>query len=993
MSAHERQEDKPGTDLIRFESKFMKFDSLMQFRVKHILLVSSSYDSFVLEEDGQLTDLIYNEYLELNLTISPAVRRASNAAQALEILKAQNIDLVVIFKRVSDIDVVEFGREVKNISPNMPIVLLAYHARELSRMWSDDYRSVIDDIFIWTGDVKILLSIIKLVEDRMNVDHDTKHVGVRVIIIVEDSIKFYSSYLPLLYSEIMTQTRALMAEGLNLSHKLLRMRARPKILLAENYEQAMDLALKYRKYLLAIISDFRFPVGGEIDPQAGLTLLDNVRQEIPDLPVLIQSAEMENAEVAYSKDAGFLCKKSPTLHTDLRSFIMTHFGFGNFVFVNPDDGSTLAIAIDFRSMEECLTYVAEKSLVYHANRNHFSNWLRARTEFDLADRLRPKKVSEFQDTESLRQYLIDTLRSFRHEKQVGVISDFSRAQFDQQSDFVRIGGGSLGGKGRGLAFINALLHRYRISDRFENVSIEVPTSAILGTDVFDEFVERNRLMEIALSDRPDEEIAQQFMKAWFTKEIRADLDALLDIVKEPLAVRSSSVLEDSHLQTYAGVYDTHMLPNNHPDREVRRHQLELAIKAIYASTFFRHAKVYHEAADNRVEEEKMAVIIQCAVGDRHKATFYPAFSGVALSYDYYSLSNMNPEDGVVYVALGFGKTVVEGMNCLRFSPSQPQSIPQFATIKDMLDNSQRDFFAIDLNNQKVLPVPGGDSGLVRLSSLVAEEHGSLHPICSTYSAENNRVYDGTRRDGVRIITFAPILKSRTFPLTDIVKLLLQLGSEGLNCPVEIEFAVDLTADSNDPNRFYFLQLRPMIKDALLETISLDEVDEERVVGRSEQTLGNMRCDTVRDVIIVTPESFDRGKTVEIAGHVGRFNDKLVKDDAPYLLIGPGRWGTAERWLGIPVSWDQIAGARVIIEAAYGDFAPDPSFGTHFFQNLTSFQMGYFTVNPAVKNGELDMNWLLGQPVAEKSEYITHVRLDRPLEILVDGRAGRGAILK
>ncbi len=979
-------------DLTRFESKFLRFDSLMQFRVKHILLVSSLYDSFVLEEDGQLTDLIYNEYLELNLTITPHVKRASNAQEALQILQSQNIDLVIIFKRVADIDVSDFGRAIKKIKPEMPVVLLAYNEQELTVMSQPGSSSAIDRVFMWTGDVKLFLSIIKLVEDGFNVDRDTELVGVRVIVLLEDSVKFYSSYLPLLYTEIMQQTRGLMAEGLNLTDKLLRMRARPKIMLADNYEDAWRLLDTYRKYLLGLICDFRFPKGGQMDDEAGRKLVQRIREEVADLPIVMQSSDKANAEAAQAINAGFVHKRSPTLNIDLHRFIMEYFGFGDFVFKLPD-GTQIAVASDFLSMERCLAQIDERSLFYHGSRNHFSNWLMARTEFDLASRLRPRKVSEFKDTDAIRRYLIETFRTFRHERQRGIIADFSHRRFDLQSDFVRIGGGSLGGKGRGLAFINALLTKYNIHERIEGVQIAVPLSVIVGTDVFDSFMEKNNLLAAALGDVPSEVIAEAFLKAKLPRQISSDLKAFLDVVDYPLAVRSSSMLEDSHLQPFAGIFDTHMLVNNHPDKKIRLHQLETAIKAVYASTYSQRAKHYHESVGNRVEEEKMAVIIQRAVGSRYGDYFYPNFSGVALSYNYYSIDGVRPDEGVVYAALGLGKTIVEGMNCLRFCPSYPEKLPQFATIDDMLDNCQKEFFAIDMSDPGVLPEPGGEKGLIRLPASRAESDGTLFPLCSTYSPDNDRVYTGCSRPGIRVITFAPILKARLFPLADIVRFLLRLGTLGLNCPVEIEFAVNLSPEDDRAGEFAFLQIRPMTKDVLFETVTIDDVDASRVVGRSEKALGNMCNSSIRDVVVVPPETFDRSKTIEIGDQIGKFNQDFRAAGRPYLLIGPGRWGTRERWLGIPVGWEQISSAKVIVEAAYGDFCPDPSFGTHFFHNLTSFNIGYLTVNPATKNGFIDWDWLLRQPVVAETTYLKHISLSRPIEVRIDGRIGKGVILK
>jgi len=978
--------------LKKFESKFMKFDTLMQFRVKRILLVSSLYDSFVLEEDGKLTDLIYNEYLEHNLTISPHVRRVFNAREALEVIENQDIDLVLIFKRVSDIDIIYFGQRVKNLKPAMPVILLAYDERDLEVLRLPDAPTAIDMGFIWTGDVQILLAIIKLVEDRYNVDHDTKQVAVRVIILVEDSVKFYSSYLPLLYSEIMEQTRALMAEGLNITDKLLRMRARPKILLATNYEKGWELSKKFKKYLLAVISDFRFPRHNEMDDEAGLDLAKKIREEIPDIPIIMQSSDKKNEAVANENNLGFFYKKSQTLHNDLKTFIMKNFGFGDFEFTTPE-GKVLERVSDFKSMEKCLEKIDESSLLFHGYRNHFSNWLMARTEFDLAARLRPRKVSEFKDTQTLRQYLIDTFKNFRHEKQLGIISDFSRRQFDLQSDFVRIGGGSLGGKGRGLAFINALLHNYKIYDHFKKVRIAVPPSVILGTDVFDDFIESNKLLKIGLSEKPDEVIADEFIKAKLPKVITADLESILSVIEYPLAVRSSSMLEDSHMQPFAGIYDTHMLTNSHQNRKVRLKQLEAAIKTIFASTYFKNAKVYHESSDDRIEEEKMAVIIQQAVGRRYGNYFYPGVSGVGLSYNYYSTYDLKPEDGIVYVALGLGKTIVDGMNCLRFSPESPDRLPQFPTIKDLLKHSQHYFYAIDMSHVEFKTVPGGDENLVQLPITNAEEDGTLAPVCSTYSTENDRIYNGSSQSGIKVVTFAPILKSGIFPLSDIMKFLLKLGSQSLNCPVEIEMAVNLSDDKEKPHEFNFLQIRPMMKDAQFETVSLDDVNESKIIIKSDNAMGNIFNRSIQDIVFVIPESFDRSKTVKIAEEIGHFNQLLKEKKKPYLLIGPGRWGSSERWLGIPVNWNQISGSSVIVEAAYGDFAPEPSFGTHFMQNIVSFQMGYLTVNKENNNGFIDFGWLLKQMVIGKTDHVIHVSTGKPIKVLIDGRIRKSLITR
>lgn len=971
-------------------SRESKFKSLMRHRVKRILLVSSAYDSFVLDADGRLTDLIYDEYLELNLTSTPLVRRASTSAEALELLRKETIDLITIFKRVSDIDVMAFSLAVKEISPTTPITLLAYHENDLANISQQELRFSIDWVFAWTGDVRILLSMIKLVEDRLNVDRDTASVGVRVIILVEDSVKFYSSYLPLLYTEIMQQTRNLMSEGLNLDDKLLRMRARPKILLATTYEEACKMVDMYKDHLLGAITDARFEKDGELDGQAGLKLISAIRETHPDLPILMQSSELANKELALKEKVEFLYKNARDLHSSLRKFIKGNFGFGDFVFCLPD-GTELARAGGFRTIENCLKTVDAESIRYHGSRNHFSNWLMARTEFDLAAKLRPLKVTEFSDAEEVRSYLVDMIREFRHRRQLGVITDFQRGPFDLAYDFVRIGGGSLGGKGRGLAFINALLSDSAIANHFEGVKITVPFSAVLGTEVFDVFMQTDDLLEFALDDNDDEDITARFLATPLPADISGDLETLLKHADFPLAVRSSSMLEDSHLEPFAGVYDTHMLVNNHPDLKVRQEQVEAAIKTVYASTFGRSAKVYHKQFGSRVEEEKMAVILQQVVGSRHGDLFYPTFSGVGQSYNYYSIHDAQPEEGVVYCALGLGKSIVEGMNCLRFSPVYPQKLWHFASTKEMLDNSQHEFYAIDFNDPNFHPQPGGDSGLIKLAITEAEKHGSLDQICSTYSPQDDRVHTGTRRQGIRIITFAPVLKGGVFPLAKVMKYLLEVGSDGLNCPIEMEFAVDLQPGSDTTQQFHFLQIRPLIQDDHSETVSIDDVDSDTMVLRSDMALGNMHLKHITDVVYVDPEKFDRSRTVEIAAELASLNAHLRESLRQYLLIGPGRWGTAERWLGIPVVWDGISFAKVIVEAAYGDFGPDPSFGTHFFQNLTTFQVGYLTVNEMAGNGFLRWAWLKGLTVKRRTEHAVHVVLPQPIDIRIDGRSGRGLI--
>jgi disulfide oxidoreductase YuzD len=983
---------KPDINLRDYESEFARFDSLMPYRVRDILLISSLFDSFILEEDGQLAQLITGEYAELSLAYAPHIRRVSTGQEALELLRGEKFDLIIIVRRLSDWDLADFCARAREIIPNLPITLLAFQIQDLISLGEGNWRRAVDKTFLWNGDIKLILAIVKCVEDRFNVEHDTRLVGVRTIILIEDSVRYYSVFLPLIYAEILRQTVSLMAEGINEAHRLLRIRARPKILLAETYEEGQRLFDKYRDYLLGVISDVKYSREGSIDPRAGIKFARVAKLAIPDLPILLQSSNIKNALVAAEHGLAFLHKKSPSLLADLRYYIMRNFGFGDFVFRLPD-GTEIARAGDFLALEKCLETVDERSIVYHANRNHFSNWIMARTEFGLAAKIRPRKVSEFKDPEELRRYLVDALRDFRREKQRGAVTDFSRKNFSLENDFVRIGSGSLGGKGRGLAFINSLLNRYNVGDSFPNARISVPPSAVIGSDVYDQFLRRNNLHEYALGHFTDDEIAAAFVQGALPPDIVRDLKAFLNVVDYPLAVRSSSLLEDSHYQPFAGIFDTHMLPNCHPVREERLERLEAAIKYIYASIFFKNARHYIEATGNRVEEEKMAVVIQMAAGRRRQNYFYPVVSGIARSYNYYSIGNIKPEEGISYIALGLGKTIVEGSDCLYFSPSNPQRLPQFSSARDFLKYSQKEFFAINMEDPSIMPRPGGDSGLVKLGVEQAEKDGTIAYVGSTYSSDDDRVYDGISRDGIRVVTFAPILKSRIFPLDDIIRFLLRLSHNAMNCPVEIEFAADIGPDKNSPNNFYFLQIRPMAKESDFSNVSIDDIDRRRIICRSVQSLGNGRISDIRDILYVNTENFDRAKMQDMASEVGRFNDAFKEAKKSYLLIGPGRWGTSDRWLGIPVSWSQISSARVIVEAAYGDFSVSPSFGTHFFQNLISSHIGYLTVEHPNAEAYIDWEWLAGQPVADQSEHIRHIVLDRPIEVLIDGRVGKAAILK
>jgi CheY-like chemotaxis protein len=976
----------------RTTSSFTGFGHLMPFRVQEILLVASMYDAFTLEEGGRLTEVLLSEYRELNLSFPPHVTRASTGEEALRLMETRRFDMVITMSRLGDMDATQMATRMKSRTPDLPIYNLSYNPRELQHLRSLDTVSCIDRYFVWNGDVRLLLGIIKYCEDRENVAHDTRYGDVRCILLIEDSVRFYSSYLPLIYTEVLNQTMSLMLEGINLSHRLLRLRARPKILLANTFEEAWDYYREYKDSLLGVISDGRFPWKGTDNDDAGVEFIRRVKFVDPHTPAVLQSTNKDLAGVAKEIGAGFIHKKSRKLLKELRAFMLDNFGFGDFVFRLPDN-TEVGRAPDLKTLVHMLRSVPGESIRHHASHDHFSNWLRARTEFELAASLRPVKVTEFGDNEGLREYLVKIISRFRTESHRGVVADFSRRHFDASNAFVRIGGGSLGGKGRGLAFMNSILYRYGVSDRFQGTLIQVPPTAVVGTDVFDLFMQQNDLREYVLGDADDHEINQSFLAAKLPQQIYGDLEAFLDQVRYPLAVRSSSLLEDSQFQPFAGVYSTYMLANSHTDTKVRLDQLCDAIKLVFASAYSRAARSYIEATSNRIEEEKMAVIIQQMVGQRYENHDYPHFSGVANSSNFYPANGMDPKDGVAAVALGLGRTVVEGGRALRFSPANPTVLPQFGTIDDWLKISQRKFYAVDVSDPDSYPGERDDFNLSLLDLEDAERHGTLEPLGSIYSPANNMIYDGIHREGTRLVSFAHILKSDLFPLADILKLLLELGRRTMSAEVEIEFAVVLGDGKMRPHQFGFLQIRPLAAGYDAPDIPAGMLDSAEALVATDVALGNGRQDEIRDILYVPRQVFDRSETMAIAEEIGRFNRRLVEGATPYLLLGPGRWGSSDRWLGIPVRWDQISGARVIVETDLEDFKVTPSQGTHFFQNLTSFQVGYLTVNTTKGSSRLDWDWLDSQPAHEEGKFLRHIVLSDPLTVMIDGRTSQGVIMR
>jgi CheY-like chemotaxis protein len=969
--------------------RFHEYQDLMRHRVMDILLVSSPYDTFMLEEAGELSERMLGEFRNLDLHYAPGLTSVSSGREAIQLAREQRrINLIITTPHLHDMNAAELVREVRAEGLDIPVVLLAWDTRELSEFQARADTSGIERVFLWQGDARTLVTIVKVVEDRRNVAHDTESVGVQVILLIEDNVRYYSSFLPVMYTELLHHSQRVIREGLNLSQKILRMRARPKILLCTSWEEAEEVFERHAEEVLGIISDVEFPRGGVKSREAGAEFARQMRAAYPDVPIILHSSRPENEALARSVGANFLLKGSPLLLQELREVMLQDFAFGDFVF-RTADGTEVSRAADLRSLEEQLAIVPEESILRHAGRNHFSRWLKARTEFALAHELRPRRLSDYADGEALRRSLIEAIARYRQEQSQVLVADFDRESFDLSGDFYRIGGGSLGGKARGLAFVRRLLAEEDLRDRFPGVEIAVPQTVVLGTDVFDAFLDDNDLRNFAIECEDDGEILRRFLSARFPEEAERDVAAFLEKATWPLAVRSSSLLEDSQHQPFTGVYDTLMLANNSWSLDERLDRALVAIRRVYASTFSRHAKAYLKATPYRLEEEKMAVILQRVVGQPRGHRFYPDFSGVARSHNFYPVPPMDAPDGIAAVALGMGRMIVEGGACLRFCPRHPQHVPQFASVEDILETTQRGFWA--------LPLEGGaaDAGMREewYDLAAAEEDGALAAVASTYSPENDAVYDGLARAGSRVITFAPILKHGEFPLAEVLSALMDAGQEGMGMPVEIEFAVDLQAAPGEPRRFGFVQMRPLALTRETEALELGEVDPAAVLCRSDRVLGNGRVDGIRDLVVVDFQRFERARSPEAAAEVGRLNGRLLADGLPYLLVGVGRWGSRDPWLGIPVTWDQVAGAQVIVEAGLRDLKVTPSQGTHFFQNLTSFDVGYFTVNPERGEGFVDWDWLDHQPELSHVAHVRHLRLEHPVVVLMNGKTHQGVILK
>lgn len=972
-----------------YKPSFHSSYDLMKYKVTNILLVSSLYDAFILEEEGLLSDQISGEYLDLELSSPPRVMRVESCESGLSELKKRHYDLIITMPRLVDMDPFEFGRMAKEWQPDIPVILLLTDIADIPIFYKPGQHNEIDKMFYWNGDSALFFAITKYVEDMLNVEPDTSDGLVRVLLVIEDSPRYYSIFLPLIYREVMSQSEKLIAEGLNDHEKLFRKKARPKILLAETFEDGLALYEKYRENILGVITDVDYPRDGERLEGAGFQLIKELDEGIP---VLVQSSMVKYQGEAERACMPFLDKNSDMLLHGIQNFFTECLGFGDFVFMTPDK-MEIGRARDMTEFMHYAQTVPAESIRYHADANHFSNWLMARGEIDIAKKLRPRKVSDYQNDEDIRSHLIFSIRESNKAKRKGIITDFQQQNFEFEETFTRLGGGSLGGKGRGLAFLFALFNQSAVKYKIPGCQVKIPDTLVVGTEIFDNFMEGNGLHKKILPDMSDDEIKNLFMEAKTTIDIKDRLREYLFHVREPLAVRSSSLLEDSHNQPFAGIYATFMLPNNCIDDETRLEQLCDAIKLVYASAFSKAAKAYIQSTVHTSEEEKMAIVIQKLIGNQHDDRFYPTISGVAQSYNYYPVAPLKREDGIVSAALGLGRIVVDGEKVLAFSPKHPNVIPGFSTPEQVMDNSQTHFYALSMSDV-CYDLRGGEHvTLYTLPIKDAEKDNTLDLIASTYDPNDRRLRDGTGSDGPKVITFSGVLKYEMLPLVKVINELLDIGTRGMGGPVEMEYAIKFNdyADSDGPGKpeFYVVQIRPLVtkKERHNVTISGDEID---IVLASNKVLGNGIMEGIRDIIFVDPDKFDNTQTYNIAKEIDELNKEIGK---PFLLIGPGRWGTRDRFLGVPVNWDHISNAKAIVEVGLDKFRIDPSHGTHFFHNITSLGIMYFTVPHGKEDQFIDWDWLKEIKPKSSKKYAVHVELPCELELKVDGRTGKGIVRK
>lgn len=965
-------------------SDWSRFERLTPFRVRDVLLVASHFDHYLLEESGYLAEIMQEEYSDLNLSQAPRIIHSPDARDALKLLSAREFDLVITMARVGEMDVKAFGTEAKRVIEGLPVVMLSHNTRELATLSAGDG---IDRIFVWTGDSRILLSICKLIEDERNVENDVRDGDVQVILLVEDSRRFYSAYLPLLYTQLVNQTTRLMGEGGNLHEKLLRLRARAKILLASDMNSAKSVIDRYHNNIIGIFTDGKFPNQGGQRDTAGLELVRYAQEGHRYMPILFQSKNLELKEDAESLGVRFLHKEDTQLYRRIEEFMVDEMNFGDFVFRMPD-GSEVIRASNLEEFIHGLENAPIESIEYHAGRNQFSHWLRTRSEFYLAAEMRPKKIGDFDNPEGVRKYLADSVRNHIIQVRMRTIGDYDASRTG--AGFQRIGRGSLGGKGRGLAFFFTRMLDLGLSDVFPDVEFVVPRSVVIGTDVFEEFVDDNELGKFAHEDHSNEEVNQAFLEAEFTDDIVGEISVMLQQTKWPLAIRSSSLLEDSSHQPFAGVYATYMLANDHPDLDVRLRRLLEAIKLVYASTYHRGAKAYVAATPSTIEDERMAVVIQDLVGDEVNGRFYPMISGAARSRNHYPIEPLIAEDGIAAICIGLGRQVSAGGKCLRYSPGQPRRIHQFHSNQAILDTSQRSFFAIPMEQDDGAVHPTEEGNLLNLGLAEAEEDGCLTLVGSTYVVSDDRIVDSVAVDGgPRVVTFAPVLKHGRFPLSEILSHVLNTCQNYIGSPVELEFAMSINQDSGT-QRFAILQVRPMMEESVDIDIDLAEIDRSKAMCICSQSLGNGVIEGIKDVVYVHPERLDRMRTMDLTDEIEAIDATLRAEKRPYVLIGPGRWGSSDPSLGIPVQWDQIMGSRTIVEVPMTDIHVEPSQGTHFFQNIITFNIGYLTIGA---DDFVDWEWLDSIEASAESGALRHVSLDEPMKVILDSRDSEAIITK
>jgi CheY-like chemotaxis protein len=977
--------------MYRLELFDTPFQNLMRKRVRNILLICSHYDRFMLEEDGRVDELLFEDYVALGLRYPPMFTHAHSADEALDLLERREFELIITMLNIGELNAADLARRIKESYPEKPIIILSpAPAHKSIRQLKQESTDIIDYIFTWQGNPNILLAMVKLVEDSMNAEDDVHTADVQIILLVEDSVRYYSSYLPMIYTSLIQQARYIMAEGLNDWTQTQRMRGRPKILLARTYEEAVSIYEKFKENILGVISDVEYKRNGISDAQAGLRLCAAIREENSDLPILLQSSHSEHEEAARSLQAEFIHKHSQTLLAQLRSYIKVSYGFGNFIFRDPQSKSPIRTASNLRELQYGIASIPIESFVHHVRHNDFSKWLQARALFGLARKIRPIVLEDYETPEQLRSFLIETIRQFRQRRGRGIIARFNKDSFDEVSFFTRIGSGSLGGKGRGLAFIDLQLKQSGIPEKYPDMYISIPKTIVITTDLFDRFMDENSLHQYALTGDSDAAILARFLDADLPDELKENLKTVLRFIKAPIAVRSSSLLEDSHYQPFAGIYQTCMLPNNHPDFDRRLEDLSKAIKTIYASVYMRLSRDYLQATDHLVEEEKMSVIIQQITGSQFGNLCYPNFSGVARSLNYYPIEREKPEDGIVYIAFGFGKIVVDEGSALRFSPAYPKKIMQLSNPAHALKKTQQKFYALDLESP-FEPKAGAADNLKLLSVQDAADHGSMKYIASTFNLQTGRFSDSPAGEGQKVMTFAGILKFSMFPIAQIIRDLLKLGEEIMNTPIEIEFAGNLNRPADKLPEFSVLQIRPIVEGLEREDIRIDETRAAEALVFSRKAMGNGTFNDLQDIVFVKPEAFNPAHTRNMAAVLGSINSDFEKRDSGYVLIVIGRLGSSDPWLGIPTTWNQISCARVIVEMGIKNFQVEPSQGTHFFQNLTSLRNCYMTINPFCGDGSFRGDKLADLETVFEQTYFRHVRTQRPLDIRIDGRRGTGII--